>query len=152
MTEDIEAFRFNKAVARIYELTNATSNFASKTQWQESEPDAAALREALEITIQLVCPMMPHFAEEAWAILGHDNMLTTSTWPVADGALTADDEITMAIQVNGKRRGEITCPAGSDPKEVEALSLAVETVQKAMDGKAARKVIVVPDRIVNIVV
>jgi leucyl-tRNA synthetase len=150
VTDDIEGFRFNRAVARIYELANQIAGAAGSA---EKGPDyGPVMREALEFIVQLVGPMMPHFAEEAWEKLGHTTLLIDSPWPEADLALIVDDEVTMAIQVNGKRRGEITCPAGSDPKEVEALALGVDTVIKAMDGKPARKVIVVPDRIINVVI
>lgn len=153
VTEDIDAFRFNRAVARIYELANEISGFAQKTGASDKAGTGSfALREALEAIVQMVAPMMPHFAEEAWARLAHKTMLTETPWPVFDAALIVDNEVTMAIQVNGKRRAEISIAKDTDAKEVESLALAVESVIKAIDGKTVRKVIVVPNRIVNVVV
>ncbi|MEQ9528764.1 MAG: leucine--tRNA ligase, partial [Parvibaculaceae bacterium] len=145
-TEDFENLRFNRAVARVYELANAVSGFAPTT------PEGAfAKREALEILVQIVGPMMPHIAEECWEALGHGEPLTATEWPVADKALLVEDSITIAVQVNGKRRDELTIARDADRETVERAALALEKVEKAIDGKAIRKVIVVPGKIVNIV-
>ncbi len=152
VTDDIDALRFNRAVARIYELANAINGFAAKTAENRSSSGGFALREALETIIQMVAPMMPHFAEEAWEKLGHDTMVTNTPWPQAEQALTRDDEVTLPIQVNGKKRGEISVAKDLDAKQVETLARAVDTVIKAIGDKAVRKVIVVPNRIVNIVI
>lgn len=152
ITDDIDAFRFNRAVARIYELANEIGGFVGKSDAELGAGGGFALREAIEVIIQMVAPMMPHFAEEAWARLGHETMVTATPWPTAEAALTVDNEVILPIQVNGKRRGEISVAKDLDAKEVETLALAVETVVRAMDGKPVRKVIVVPNRIVNIVV
>jgi leucyl-tRNA synthetase len=109
------------------------------------------IREALETLVKLIGPMMPHLAESCWEALGHQPFLATQTWPQADPALVAEDAVTIAVQVNGKLRGTITVPKDCDKAEVERCALALETVQRAMDGKPPRKVIVVPNRIVNIV-
>jgi len=96
--------------------------------------------------------MMPHLAESCWQALGHDKLVAETPWPKYDPALTASNSVTIAIQVNGKRRGEITMPKNADNKDVEAAALKDEGVVRALDGKAPKKVIVVPNRIVNIVV
>ncbi|MEQ8327303.1 MAG: leucine--tRNA ligase [Parvibaculum sp.] len=146
-TEDFENLRFNRAVARVYELANAVSGFTPATP-----QGAFAKREALEILVQIVGPMMPHIAEECWEALGHGEPLTGTQWPVADKALLVEDSITIAVQVNGKRRDELTIARDADRETVERAALALEKVEKAIDGKAIRKVIVVPGKIVNIVV
>ena len=96
--------------------------------------------------------MMPHLAEELWATLGHTTMLTTESWPKADAALLVADTVTIGVQVNGKLRASITLAANADQKTAENMALAEENVQRAIDGKAIKKVIVVPGRIVNVVV
>jgi leucyl-tRNA synthetase len=95
--------------------------------------------------------MMPHLAESCWQALGHSKLVAESAWPKYDPALTASDTVTIAIQVNGKRRGEIKMPKDADSKSVEAAALAEDGVVRALEGKAPKKVIVVPNRIVNIV-
>ncbi len=147
VTEDIAAFRFNKAVAQIYGLTNAVASF--KATGADAD---AALREALESLVLLMAPMTPHLAEECWAVLGHTTMVTDTPWPVAEAKLTVDDTITMPIQVNGKKRSEIQVAADADKAKVEELALADEAIVKLLDGGAPKKVIVVPGRIVNVVI
>jgi len=145
VTEDIERFRFNRAVARIYELANSIDELAPGA-------NPAARRETLETLVRLLAPMMPHLAEELWQRLGHDELLADQPWPEADAALTVDDSVTIAVQVNGKLRATIELPRGSGSEVAEQAALANEHVQRAMAGKAARKVIVVPNRIINVVV
>ena len=147
ITEDIEHLRFNRAVARIYELANAISSFKA-----ENEAGKWAKREALEFMVLCTAPMMPHLAEECWSMLGHDAMIVETSWPVADPALLVDDRITIAVQVNGKRRDELTVARDAAKEEVERAALALEKVERAIDGKTVRKVIVVPGKIVNIVI
>ncbi len=147
ITTDIEAFHFNRAVARIHELTNAIAEFNA-----EDDADRWALREALDIMITLVGPMMPHLGEEMWHALGHENLLADTPWPVADATLLVRDSVTIPVQVNGKLRAKVTMPRGVANDDMEAAALADDNVQRAIDGKAVRKVIVVPDKIVNIVV
>ncbi|MFT3810321.1 MAG: leucine--tRNA ligase [Micropepsaceae bacterium] len=143
LTGDLEQFRFNRGVARLYELVNTLAAF---------DGDApAALREACETLVLMIAPMMPHLAEEAWALLGHDTMIVSAAWPQADPALVAQDSVTLAIQINGKRRDEITVKKDLPAAEIEAAVLALDSVKRALDGKAPRKVIVVPNRIVNLV-
>jgi len=143
LTGDLEQFRFNRGVARLYELVNTLSAF---------DGDApAALREACEMLVLMIAPMMPHLAEEAWALLGHDTMIVHAAWPKADPALVAQDNVTLAIQINGKRRDEITLKKDLPAAEIEAAVLALDSVIRALDGKPPKKVIVVPNRIVNLV-
>ena len=146
-TDDFDNLRFNRAVARVYELANAVSGFAPA-----SPAGRWAKREAVEILIQIVAPMMPHLAEECWEALGHEEPVVAADWPVADRALLVEDSVTIAVQVNGKRRDELTIARDADKETVERAALALEKVGKAIDGKPVRKVIVVPGKIVNIVV
>ena len=138
---DIEALAFNKAVARIYELTSAV---------EKAEPSAVRSA-AIRTLIQLVAPMMPHLAEEAWAMLGQQGLVAESAWPAVDPALLVEDEVTVAVQVKGKLRDTLTVAKGLPDAELEALALASGKVQRSLDGAPVRKVIVVPDRLVNIV-
>ena len=143
VTENLDSLRFNSAVAQLYALANAIGG-AEKC-------DGAARREAIETMVLLCAPMMPHLAEECWRALGHEKLVAETAWPKHDPALTQSDSVTMAVQVNGKRRGEITMPKNGDPKAAEAAALALEGVVRVLEGKAPKKVIVVPNRIVNIV-
>ncbi len=143
---DIEGFGFNKAVARLYELANALGGFRA-----QDEGDRWALREACEALTRLASPMVPHLAEELWRTLGHDGLLADQAWPVADAALTVDESVTIAVQVNGKLRARLDVARDLDEASVRAAALAEESVMKHLDGKAPRKVIVVPNRVVNIV-
>jgi leucyl-tRNA synthetase len=116
-------------------------------------PDLAyALREAGELMVRMIAPMMPHLAQDGWARLGYNTLVANEPWPVAEPGLLVDDTMTLAVQVNGKRRDEITVPRSATNGEVEAAALALDTVVRAMDGRPPKKVIVVPQRIVNVVV
>jgi leucyl-tRNA synthetase len=137
------------AISNLYKLTNAMTT--SLAQEQKSADLQGALREAAEILVLLMAPMMPHLAEECWAVLGHQTPVVDTPWPKALAELLVVDEVTIGIQVNGKRRDEITVSKGLDQKVLEAQVLELEGVKRAMEGKPARKVIIVPDRIVNIV-
>jgi leucyl-tRNA synthetase len=146
VTAAIEEFRFNSAVARAYELVNAIAKLKG-----DDEDAIFARGEALRILAQLIAPFMPHLAEECWQALGGEPFVATAPWPVADAALAASNTVILPIQVNGKRRGEIEVAKGAAEGEVRALALAHEDVKRVLEGLAVRKVIVVPDRIVNIV-
>ena len=147
ITEDLEKFHFNKAVARIRELSNAIADVKS------SAPDVQwAYREALDFLVRLLSPVTPHLAEELWTRLGNDGLLVRTDWPVADPALIIDDLVTLGVQVNGKMRARIDFVRDAEEGDVRAAALENENVRRAMDGKEPRKVIVVPNRIVNIVV
>jgi leucyl-tRNA synthetase len=143
VTEDLAGLRFNRAVAQLYMLSNAVAD--------APKADAATRREALESMVLLAAPMMPHLAEECWRALGHDKLAAEMSWPKHDPALLKSDTVTIAVQVNGKRRGEVVVARDADNKTVEAAALAEEGVKRALDGAAPKKVIVVPQRIVNIV-
>ncbi|TWF46610.1 leucine--tRNA ligase [Neorhizobium alkalisoli] len=150
---DLDKLSFNKAVARIYELVNALA--APLADVAAGKGDAAywaAVRNAAEILIQIVAPMTPHLAEECWTVLGNNQMVSESGWPVYDEALVVENEITLPIQINGKKRGELTIARDADQTAVEAAVLALDVVKAALDGRPVKKLIVVPQRIVNIVV
>jgi len=138
---DIQALQFNKAVAKVHALTNAI----------EKAGPSATRAEATRVLVRLIAPMMPHLAAEAWAMLGNDGLVTQAPWPVADPALLVDEAATIAVQVNGKLRDTLTLAKGTDRAVVEAAALASDKVQRLLDGATPRKVIVVPDRLVNIV-
>ncbi len=142
VAQDIEALSFNKAVARIYDLTNAI----------EKANYSASRSEAVRQLIILVSPMMPHLAEEAWALQHGQGLIADASWPTADESLMVEDEVTIAIQVKGKLRDTLTVAKGLPQAELEALALASEKVQRSLDSAQIRKVIVVPDRLVNIVI
>ncbi|WP_066528394.1 leucine--tRNA ligase [Erythrobacter sp. CCH5-A1] len=140
VASDIEALGFNKAVARIYELTGAT----------EKAAPSASRSAAIRALVHLAAPMMPHLAEEAWQSIG-EGLIADASWPEVDPALLVDDEVTIAIQHMGKLRDTVTAPKGASKEDLEALALASANLQRSLDGAAVRKVIVVPDRLVNIV-
>jgi len=147
--DDIERFHFNKAVARIRELTNALDELKDAG----TEPGAAwAYREGVETAVRLVGTMTPHLAEEMWELLGHNEMLAKTAWPEAYLPLTVEDTVKIAVQVNGKLRGTIELARGAANGDAEKAALALPNVAAAMGGKAPKRVIVVPDKIVNIVV
>ena len=150
--DEIEGLRFNRAVAQIYELTNGLARFATALEAAPSANGAAALTEGVEKLVQLIAPMMPHLAETCWAALGKSGMVTDAGWPAVDPALLVDASVTVAVQVNGKLRGELTLAKGAAKDEVEKQALSLEAVARMLEGKAPRKVIIVPDRIVNVVI
>ena len=113
---------------------------------------AGATKEAANILVQLIAPMMPHLAEECWQVLGNKGMVADTPWPVFDPALIVENTVTMPVQINGKRRGDLTIARDADQASVEAAVLALDFVQAALSGNAPKKIIVVPQRIVNIVV
>ena len=138
----MESFGFNAAIAKLYAFTNLL---------QKAEASAAARREAVLTLAQLMAPMTPHLAEEIWALLGGQGLIATAPWPKADPALLVEDTVTLPIQVNGKRRSEVTVPKDMPVAEIEKRVLADEHVIRALDGGAPKKLIVVPGRIVNVV-
>jgi leucyl-tRNA synthetase len=147
VTEAIESFRFNSAVAQVHDFVNVLRRSDGS-----DESMLAARAESLGMLVRLLGPFMPHLAEEGWARLGGEGLLIDAPWPDADPALTVDDTLTLPVQVNGKRRGEIQAERGADQDLVKSLALADPGVARAVEGLTIRKVIVVPDRIVNIVV
>ncbi|WP_300032691.1 leucine--tRNA ligase [uncultured Roseobacter sp.] len=143
VTMGIESFGFNAAIAKLYAFTATL---------QKSRAGYAAQREAIMTLAQLMSPMTPHLAEDIWAHQGGEGLVTTATWPKADEALLVSDTVTLPIQVNGKRRAEISVPADMSKEEVEKAALADQAVIRTLDGATPKKVIVVPGRIVNVVV
>ena len=144
---NIEGLRFNVAVAGLYELTNALSAALPKG----GPGTSAAIAEATSILVQLLAPMMPHLAEECWQRLGNHTLVADAPWPLAEAALLIDDTVTIAVQVNGKRRAELTVARDLSQDDVKAQVLQLDAVVKAIDGKPVKKIIVVPQRIVNVV-
>ena len=143
VTHGIESFTFNKAIAKLYEFTNTLSR---------SNGSTPAMKAAIRTLAQLMQPMTPHIAESIWAYQGGAGLCANAPWPVADPLMLVDDTVTLPIQINGKRRAEISVPKDMPPTEVEKLVLADEAVIKALGGLAPKKLIVVPGRIVNVVI
>ncbi|WIY69657.1 leucine--tRNA ligase [Aquidulcibacter paucihalophilus] len=144
VSEGVSGFRFNSAIAKLYAFVAVVRD--------HSTAGAAARRQALSALVRLVAPFTPHLAEECWTRLGEEGMVLDAPWPEFDPALAADDEVTLPIQVNGKRRGEIRVARGLEPAEVEAIVMADADVQARLEGQTVRKIVVVKDRIVNLVV
>lgn len=147
LTQDLEQFHFNKAVARIHEFANLQEAIKG-----DDVATAWARREALEALAKLIGPMVPHLAEEIWQALGKDGLLLEQPWPAADPDLARDDTVTIAVQVSGKLRATIEVARDMEQDTLEKLALANDNVLRAIDGKPVRRVIVVPNRIVNVVV
>ncbi len=144
VSEGVSGFRFNSAIAKLYAFVAVVRDHGTA--------GGAARREALSALVRLVAPFTPHLAEECWTRLGEEGMVLDAPWPEFDPALAADDEVTLPIQVNGKRRGEIRVARGLEPAEVEAIVMADADVQARLEGQTVRKIVVVKDRIVNLVV
>jgi leucyl-tRNA synthetase len=144
VTDDLDALRFNRAVAQIYTLANAISGADAKIA-------GPVRREALEALVVLIGPMMPHLAETCWEALGHTAMIATTDWPKADPALVKSDTMTIGVQVNGKLRGTLDVSVDISEDALKTGALALDGVQRALEGKAPKRVIVVPRRIVNVV-
>jgi len=143
VTMGLESFGFNSAIARLYGFTNILA---------KSKAGADAKQAAAKALVQLMGPMTPHLAEELWADLGGDGLVVSADWPKADPNFLIDDEITLPVQINGKRRTEISVPQDTDLVEIEKITLRCEAVVKALNGNTPKKIIVVPGRIVNVVV
>jgi leucyl-tRNA synthetase len=146
VTDDLDKFRFNRAVARVRELTNALEELPARAP---GAPEV--LREGLETLAVLIGPMMPHLAEEMWHELGGRGLLAEQSWPRPDPELTCDEQVTVAVQVNGKLRATLEIPRDTAAEAVKSAALALPQIQRWLDGNAPRKVIVVPNRIVNVV-
>ena len=150
--EDVERLRFNRCVAHVYELANALSAAIGAITEETVPRDVAwAMREAGEILVAIVSPMMPHLAEECWAALGHDTLIGQAPWPAADRALVVEDVVILPVQVNGKRRAEVSVARDATNAAIEAAALELDAVLKALEGRPVRKIIIVPQRIVNVV-
>ncbi len=166
VSEDLAKLRFNRCVAHIYELSNTLqASFAglkgnggvspacaAEAASARRRPDYAhAVREAVEILVQLFHPMMPHLAEECWAALGHKSLVAEAPWPQVEAVLLIEDTITLPVQINGRKRADVTVARDASSSEIQAAVLQLEAVQRALEGKPPKKVIVVPQRIVNVV-
>ncbi|WP_372603058.1 leucine--tRNA ligase [Actibacterium sp.] len=143
VTMGIESFGFNTSVAKLYALANAI---------QKSKAGADTRRQAMLVMAQLMSPMTPHLSEEIWSLLGGEGLIADAPWPKADAAMLVEDTVTLPIQINGKRRSEISVPKDMPKEEVEKLALAHDAVVKALNGGAPKKLIVVPGRIINVVI
>jgi leucyl-tRNA synthetase len=146
VTDDLDKFRFNRGIAHVRELTNAIEAIEP-----EGAGAGAVLREALEVAVRLLGPMMPHLGEELWQELGHTRLLADEPWPKADAALARDETVTLAVQVNGKLRGTVDLPRDSAEAAARDAALALPAVQRLLEGRNPRKTIIVPNRIVNVV-
>jgi leucyl-tRNA synthetase len=155
VTADIEKLHFNVCVAQIYEFANALNEFIGNIDTEEGAVAADlrwAMREAVNILVQLFHPMMPHLAEECWAALGHDGLVAQAAWPQVEPALLVENTVTLPVQINGKKRADVTVARDASNAEIEAAVLALDAVKQALAGKPPKKVIIVPQRIVNVVV
>jgi len=151
--EDIESFRFNTAVAALMELTNELSVLRNALADREPTPaEALLIAECVETLPLLLSPIIPHLAEEMWEQLGHCNSIYREAWPAVDETAVAEDTVTIVVQINGRLCHRLSVPAGAPDAEVERLAVGAEKVSSALVGKPVRKVIVVPDKLVNIVV
>jgi leucyl-tRNA synthetase len=150
VTTGVERLHFNVCLAHIREFTNTFSEVLQRPD--RPTPDLAwAIREASQILVQLFSPMMPHLAEECWQVLGHSGLVSEANWPQIERDLLVEDSVTLVVQVNGKKRGEVTVATAAQNPEIEAAVFALDAVKLALDGKPVRKVIIVPKRIVNVV-
>ena len=151
VTAAIDKLRFNVAIAHIYELAN-TLSVALQAGGASPPPDMQfALREAAEMLTRIAAPMVPHLAEECWVALGHETLLAAEAWPTADRGLVTDDTVTIAVQVNGKRRDELRIARDAAKEDIEAAALKLDNVVRAIGGRKIKKVVIVPRRIVNVV-
>jgi leucyl-tRNA synthetase len=146
VTEGFESFRFNAAIAKLYEFVTIIRNA------DIAKTGSKARREALTLLAGLIAPVTPHLAEECWTRLGHDGLIANAAWPKFDPALAQDDAYIMPVQVNGKKRGEISIPVGASEEQIREMALADEGVKRHLDGVSIRKIIIVPNRILNFVV
>jgi leucyl-tRNA synthetase len=152
VSEDIERLRFNVCVAHIYEFTNTFTASLASLETQPTADYRWAVREAVDILVLLFHPMMPHLAEECWAALGHKTLVASEAWPELEADLLVENTVTLPVQINGKKRAEVTIARDATVAEIERAVLALDAVKQALGGKSPKKVIVVPGRIVNVVV
>jgi leucyl-tRNA synthetase len=149
VTEDVERFHFNTAISAIMELVNEI--YVSEVKDRTDEISMRVMREAIETTVLLLSPFVPHFAEELWEALGNRDSIMKNPWPDYDREAVLEEEILIVVQVNGKLRDRITIPASYGEEEVKAWALKSEKIQKLMEGKEVKRVILVPQKLVNIV-
>jgi leucyl-tRNA synthetase len=150
--EDIERLRFNRAVAQVHDLANKLSAAIGAVESENVELDTrAAFREAADILVLMIAPMMPHLAEECWAALGHADLVAEAAWPIAERALVVEDTIALPVQVNGRKRADLVVARDAGRAAIESAALALEPVRRALDGRPVKKIVIVPQRIVNVV-
>ncbi len=149
--EDIERLRFNRAIAQIYELANKLSASIGALEEEPGADVRAAFREAAEILVLITAPMMPHLAESCWALLGHKTLAAQTPWPVADKELVAEGMIALPVQVNGRKRADLVIARDASKAAIEEAVLALDPIRRALEGKPVKKIIIVPQRIVNVV-
>ncbi|EYS90724.1 leucyl-tRNA synthetase [Bartonella bacilliformis str. Heidi Mejia] len=148
--DDLEKLAFNRAVARLYEFLNIMAPLLNTVADLDDEMKSA-LRQAMDFFCAMIAPMMPHLAEECHAALGGKTLMSECAWPVYDKALIVEDSVTLPVQINGKKRGDVTVPVTADQAEIEQAVLALSFVQAQLAGKSVKKMIIVPKRIVNVV-
>jgi len=152
VTQYFDDFQYNRAIGAVHELTNALSALEGDGVDGKADGTAWALREGLETLARLIEPMMPHLAEEMWHQLGHAELVCECRWPKPDAELVREESVTIAVQVAGKLRATLEVAPDLPRADVESAALAHDNVRKAIAGRAVRKVIVVPNRVVNVVV
>jgi leucyl-tRNA synthetase len=152
VSEDIDKLRFNRCVAHIYEFANALNDAIGAIENTPANDFAWALHEAGDILVRLFHPMMPHLAEECWAALGHKTLVAGELWPEVEPELLVENTIILPVQINGRKRADVTVARDAEKSDIEAAVLALDAVKRALEGKSPKKVIVVPQRIVNVVV
>ena len=151
--DDLARLRFNRCVAQIYDFSNQLAGLLAAVEEADRTDDVrSAFTEAGRILVQLFAPMMPHLGEECWAELGGAIPVAESAWPVADRSLVVDNVLLLPVQVNGKKRGEISISRDATQNEIEQAALDLEAVQRALGDRKPKKVVIVPQRIVNVVV
>jgi leucyl-tRNA synthetase len=149
--DHLERLRFNTAIAEIRKLTNIVTDYLGKSTEAPSNEMIHAYREAGDFIVRMFAPIMPHLAEECWSLLGHKNLVAESNWPVLVPSLTLKSEITLPIQINGKKRGDITLSIDADEESIKQAVLGLDYIQSSLQGKTPKKIIIVPKRIINVV-
>jgi len=153
VSSNLERLKFNTAIAKIYAFVNTLDEVLDDPieNYRNDRGYGAAVREAFEILVQMIAPMMPHLAEQCWAELGHQTLVAETPWPAVEQRLLLRETMTLPVQVNGKKRADVTVRRDAENSDIETAVLALDAVQRALDGKPPKKVIVVPQRIVNVV-
>ena len=151
VTDALENLRFNRAIAHIYELSNEIQNLINKNKKVNDISELYAFKELLETYCQLFAPMAPHLAEECWKILGCDDIISQRGWPQLIDKYIQEDRVLIIVQVNGKKRGEVEVAKDLAQSDVEAAAMRVDNVSKSITSKI-RKIIYVPNRVLNVVI
>ena len=147
--DDIEGLRFNRAVAQIYELSNALAKFEQGLEAGASAPQLAALRDGIVRLVQLIAPMMPHLAETCWAELDQPGLVIDAPWPSVESRYLVDSSVVVAVQVNGKLRGVVEAPVDATQEVIARQAREHAAVRRALEGQEVQKIIVAPGRLVN---